>query len=148
MTTFFHGKYINKIDRKGRISIPAKFRDIFLSEGNNVYLLKRDGCIHVFPEKKMEEFAKDVMNLSAQENNAIKYQRLFFANSEIVEMKPMGRLTIPIHFREYAALTTEVIIIGAGRWIEIWDKKNWEKEISDSKSTIEALSQIVYGNKI
>ena len=68
-------------------------------------------------------------------------ERLFFSNSEIVDLKPSGRLTIPIQYREYAKLESDILIIGAGKWIEVWNLKTWENEINDKDFEFVKFSQ-------
>ena len=121
------GEYEATLDDKGRVSIPARFRD---GIPNNLILIKGmfEKCIWAFTPENMEEFTKDLKNSWSANNNmpmTARQKDLFdhrvnFSASE-VELDKTGRIMIPLKFRDHAGLVRDCIITSNGTRIEIWD---------------------------
>ena len=148
MATALKGIYEYQMDSKGRISIPAKFRDEFTSDGNSsVHLLRRDGCIQLFPQSIMDKLEEDVKDLSFLDKTSNILQRKFFSNLEEAEIGPDGRITIPASFRKYASLVKKVIILGAGNRVEVWSSEKWKEENGDEGVDLGNIFQQVYDQR-
>ena len=127
----FVGEYYHNIDAKGRIIIPAKFREKL---GEQFIIAKGfEGCLFVYPMEDWEELTAKMALLPSNQKNTRSLQRRFLSGAAEAEPDKQGKVLItPIH-RDYAKLTKEVAIIGVGKRVEIWDAQRWMDYYSDEK---------------
>ncbi len=119
----FYGTYTPRMDDKGRVTLPAKYRESFK---NGVMLVRgQDHCIYVFTPEGFEEFAEDAINAPITDERARGFQRYMFANTDEQRPDAQGRITITPRMREYARLTKDLVITGAGLRMELWDADEW-----------------------
>ena len=114
------GQYQHNIDAKGRLFIPAKFREE-LGDAFSV-TIGLDGCLSVYSDAKWADLTEkfDALPLSKARS-----MRVLFANAAKCEPDAQGRILIPAKLREYAALDKEVIINGASKCLELWNPERW-----------------------
>jgi MraZ protein len=122
----FAGEYEHRIDPQGRVAIPARFKQAFL-EG---IVLGRayDNCVVVYTPEEWERAASDIAQQPATSANARKLARLTFSGAYVGSLDRSGRVVIPQQLREYAGLGDDVVIVGTGRFMEIWSVDAWEHE--------------------
>ncbi|MCR5654075.1 MAG: division/cell wall cluster transcriptional repressor MraZ [Lachnospiraceae bacterium] len=122
------GEYNHSIDAKGRLIIPAKYRE---GLGESFMITKGlEGCLYL---QENYDFEATVDKLSAQSNmnpKVRKMKRFYLGGAQEVELDKTGRILVPGVLREYAGLDKEVVFVGVGDRVEIWPKETWE-EISD-----------------
>lgn len=119
----FMGEYNHTIDTKGRLIIPAKFREQL---GNEFVVTKGlDGCLFVFPQNEWESFQGKLKTLPLINKDARKFSRFFMAGAAPCEMDKQGRTLIPATLREFAQMKKEVVLTGMADRIEIWSKEKW-----------------------
>jgi MraZ protein len=138
----FFGTYTPRLDDKGRLFLPAKFRDE-LSEGL-VVTRGQERCLYVW---SMEEFGKLTERLKeapVTNKGARDYVRMFFAGASDETPDKQGRVTIPSMLREYASLSKECIVIGAMNRIEIWDAGSWQTYSEEQEQAFSDLSEEVF----
>ena len=138
----FFGTYTPKLDDKGRLFLPAKFRDE-LAEGL-VVTRGQERCLYVW---SMDEFGKltDRMREVPVTNKAGRdYVRMFFAGASDETPDKQGRVTIPPMLRDYASLSKECIVIGAMNRIEIWDAAAWQSYSDQQEQAFADLSEEVF----
>lgn len=116
------GTYDHSIDAKGRVIVPAKFREEL---GDSfVVTLGLDGCLFVYPQEDWEDFVKQLRELPGSKE-ARKLQRYFMAGAASCELDKQGRTLIPATLREFAQMKKEVVLTGMADRIEIWSKEKW-----------------------
>lgn len=121
----FTGSYEHSVDSKGRIIIPAKFRDEL---GENFVITKGiDGCLLIYPMNKWEAFVDDLGKLPGNKKEGRMLQRYFLANAQETELDKQGRGLIPAGLREWAGITKNIVLVGMIKKIEIWDKEKWDE---------------------
>jgi len=138
----FFGTYTPRLDDKGRLFLPAKFRDE-LSEGL-VVTRGQERCLYVW---SMAEFGKltDRLKEAPVTNKATRdYIRMFFAGASDETPDKQGRITIPPMLRDYASLAKDFIVIGAMNRIEIWDAASWQSYSDEQESAFADLSEEVF----
>ena len=129
----FLGQYQHSIDAKGRLIVPAKFRE---GLGERFVVTKGlDSCLFAYPEEEWHSFEEKLKQLPLTNPGARKFVRFFFAGAVECELDNQGRIMIPTHLRAYAALKKDVVSIGVNNRIEIWSKDNWH-EYSDEEDYI------------
>lgn len=120
----FVGEYSHNIDAKGRIIIPAKFREQL---GQHFMVTKGfDGCLFVYPNDVWEQLAESLVKLPSNQKSARYLQRIFISGAQEGEPDKQGKVLISPPHREHAGLEKQVVIIGVGSHIEIWDAQRWE----------------------
>jgi len=119
------GTHSYQLDPKGRISLPARFREAF-AEGA-VLTLGQDGCLFCFPRAEWELRATEVRNLPLSDAQGRAYARLFFGKAESVDLDSQGRLVIPARLRAEAQITKEAVVLGVFDRMEIWDRQAHER---------------------
>ena len=119
----FIGEYQHNIDTKGRINVPAKFRDAL---GEKFYLTKGlDNSLFCFPEVEWKVFEEKLKSLPLTNRNARAFVRLFFAGATECSLDKQGRILVPQILREHSQIEKEVMIIGVGTRVEIWSLDKW-----------------------
>jgi MraZ protein len=119
----FMGEYNHSIDAKGRVIVPAKFRDNLGEEF--VITQGLDGCLFIFPNEEWQKFEEKLKTLPMANKEARKFMRFFLAGAANVEFDKQGRILIPPVLREFAGLSKDVVMVGVGSRAEIWDKDRW-----------------------
>jgi MraZ protein len=120
----FLGRYHHTIDGKGRLTVPARYRDLLAAEG--AYLTQGfDQNINVYPQLIFERISLRVNQLSMTDPNARILRRLMFSNAELVVLDRTGRILIPQFLREELNLNGEAVIVGMGDYFEIWSPVQW-----------------------
>ena len=121
----FLGTYFPKLDDKGRLILPAKFRDGF--EAGLVVTRTQERALAVYPRAAFEEKMAALLSAPSTVKQVRDYQRMLMAGASDEVPDRQGRVTIPPHLRSYAGLDRDVVVIGAGDRAEIWDAEAWGK---------------------
>ena len=138
----FFGTYTPRLDDKGRLFLPAKFRDE-LAEGL-VITRGQERCLYVW---SMEEFGKLTERMRQQplgDRAARDYVRMFFAGASDETPDKQGRITVPQMLRDYASLTRDCVVIGAMNRIEVWDAAAWQAYSDQQEQAFADLSEDVF----
>ncbi len=128
----FRGEYNHSVDPKGRLIIPAKFRDAL--EGEFVITKEVNSCLSIYPMKEWEKFEEKLMNLPQKK---LKIRRFFTSGANETVLDKQGRVLIPSNLRAYAEIDKDVVLIGVLNHIEIWDTKRWQASMEELQDTIE-----------
>ncbi len=119
----FIGEYEHSVDTKGRVIMPAKLREDI---GDKFILTKGlDGCLFAYSQKEWTNFEEKLKTLPLTNKNAREFIRFFLAGAIECEIDKQGRFLIPGNLRSYSKLDKEIVIIGVGTRIEIWNKQEW-----------------------
>ena len=135
------GTHTPKLDDKGRISLPAKFRDE-LSDGV-VITRGQERCLYVFSAKEFQDVHDKVRQAPVTSEEARRYLRVFLSGASDETPEKQGRVLVPALLREYADLTKELVIIGVGSRAEIWDAAAWQTYLSSNEETFASQAQEV-----
>ncbi|HYK28391.1 MAG TPA: division/cell wall cluster transcriptional repressor MraZ [Streptosporangiaceae bacterium] len=137
----FLGTHTPRLDEKGRLILPAKYREE-LSAG--LVLTKgQERCLYVFP---VTEFTRitEALRAAPMTAKAVRdYSRVFFASASDEELDKQGRMTIPLSLRQYAGLERECVVIGANTRIEIWDAAAWTTYLEQQEDAFSDASEEV-----
>lgn len=136
----FMGEFHHTIDDKGRMIIPAKFRE----ELGDTFVVTRgmDKCLFVYPEQEWKQLEEKLKTLPFTKKDARAFTRFFFSGATESELDKQGRVNIPATLRHYALLEKECVVIGVSSRVEIWSKSNWEEYFAESE---ESFSEIAEG---
>ena len=121
----FKGEYNHTSDTKGRVIIPAKFRDKL---GEAFVITKGlDGCLYGYANEDWQVFEDKLSSLSITNKDSRQFTRFFLAGAADCEVDKQGRILIPSVLREFAGLEKDVVLVGVSRRIEIWNKEKWSE---------------------
>ena len=138
----FMSEYNHTIDAKGRLIIPSKFREIL---GEEFVVSKgMDGCLFVYANDDWSAFEQKLTSLPLINKEARKFARFFLAGAAQVELDKQGRILLPASLREFAELDKDVVLVGVGSRIEIWNKDKYETmgedmDMDDIAASMEGL---------
>lgn len=132
----FQGAAQLNLDSKGRLAIPAKHRDVLLSEcaGSLVFTADMDGCLLIYPQHIWQPIREKLNQLSSFNQKSRALQRLLVGNAEDVQMDTVGRVLISPNLRNYATLDKRVMLVGQGSKFELWDEVKWQEQQAASLS--------------
>lgn len=135
----FMGEYRHTIDEKGRIIIPAKFRE----ELGATFVVTRglDHCLFGYTLAEWTQLEQKLKALPANKADARKFTRIFFSGACEVEVDKQGRINLPDHLCEYAHLEKECIVIGVSSRIEIWSEVEWTQYYTDSEDSFNEIAE-------
>ena len=138
------GEYKHNLDTKGRMAIPAKFRDKLTAGA--IITRGIDDCLFVLANPEWEELAKKLIALPLAQANSRAFVRLMLAGATDVALDSQGRILIPDYLRKYAGLKKEAVVAGLYNRIEIWDSAAWQtyrmKTESSSQEIAEKLGEL------
>ncbi|MCE0488203.1 division/cell wall cluster transcriptional repressor MraZ [Ornithinimicrobium sediminis] len=137
----FLGTHTPRLDDKGRMFLPAKYRERLAA--GLVVTRGQERCLYVFP---MAEFERVVstMQSTPTTNRAVRdYQRVFLSGASDEIPDKQGRITIPAALRDYAGLSHECTVIGTGGRLEVWDTAAWTAYLQENEQTFSELSEEV-----
>jgi MraZ protein len=129
----FRGQFEHSIDAKGRVSLPARFRDALLAEGDGRFILTPapfDPCLHLHPMRAWEEFEKKIAELPSLDPHIVRFRRIYVSAAVECELDRAGRVLVPPHLREKASLSRDVLWAGMGRTIELWSNDAWNAALA------------------
>jgi MraZ protein len=141
---FFMGTYTPKLDDKGRLFLPAKFRDR-LAEGL-VVTQGQENCLVVWPEDVFLQEAERAQQTPLTSRDARDYSRMLFAGAEQGTPDKQGRVGIPPHLRAYAGLDKDVVVIGVSDRLEIWDSTRWAEYSAQAQAKFADLDEAPPGH--
>jgi MraZ protein len=138
---YFEGRSRHTRDEKGRLAIPARFREILKRKSDSFLVVTNlNDCLVAFARDNWQTIKEKAVNLPLFDSAANIYIRYFISGAIECPLK-QGRILIPSNLRELAELNKEVVLVGHLTRFEIWDKAKWEKEFEKDKKAFQGISQ-------
>ncbi|MBQ0065513.1 MAG: division/cell wall cluster transcriptional repressor MraZ [Firmicutes bacterium] len=139
----FMGEFSHNIDRKGRLIMPAKFREEL---GEHVVINRGlDGCLYVYTMEQWEEVYKKLQALPSTNKDARMYQRMMLSKAAECELDSQGRILIPSSLISLAGLEKECLIIGMANHLEIWAQERWDQLEQEQGDLFEDFAENLSG---
>ena len=141
----FYGEHEHAIDRKGRVIVPARFRQALKQHEVTSLVLTRglDGCLFLFPESEWRMVENRFKQIPFTKQEGRKFNRLFFSGAAEVTIDRLGRLLIPRTLKEFAQIKQDVVIVGLSNRMEIWAKDKWQAFYESSRQSFEEIAERV-----
>ncbi len=135
----FMGEFQHALDDKGRIIVPAKFRE----ELGSVFVMTRglDKCLFVYPMSEWEVLEEKLKKLPMTRADARSFVRFFFSGACECELDKQGRILIPAGLRTYAELEKDCVVIGVSNRVEIWNSGNWQTYSDDAAQSFAEIAE-------
>ena len=142
----FIGEYHHTIDDKGRIIIPAKFRDEL---GSNFVVTRGiESCLFVYPNKNWDQICEKLNSLPFTRKDARIFNRFFMSGATNVELDKQGRANISSPLIDYAHLSKECVIIGTGDRLEIWSQDDWDSFFDSNKDSMSDIAENLFDESV
>lgn len=134
----FMGEYEHSVDAKGRLILPAKFRE----ELGDTFIATRglENCLFIYPQKEWAIQDQKLEKLSLFDPQARAVKRYMYGGAAELEVDKQGRVLIPLSLRQYAKLDKDVIVAGVSNRVEIWSKENWLNYNAETEKNIEQMA--------
>ncbi|HLR73284.1 MAG TPA: division/cell wall cluster transcriptional repressor MraZ [Pseudogracilibacillus sp.] len=135
----FMGEYQHNIDIKGRMIVPAKFRE----ELGETFVITRglDQCLFAYPMEEWKLLEEKLKTLPLTKKDARTFTRFFFSGAIECEVDKQGRINIPQNLRTYSTIEKECVVIGVSNRVEIWSKEKWDDYVLESEESFEDLAE-------
>ncbi|UUT35200.1 division/cell wall cluster transcriptional repressor MraZ [Microbacterium elymi] len=135
------GTHTPKLDDKGRVILPAKFRDDL---GAGVVITRgQERCLYVFAAEEFERIHERIREAPLTNKQARDFLRMFLSGASAEQPDGQNRVTLPAPLRAYAGLQKELVVTGVGAHAEIWDADAWNAYAEDNESTYAEMEQEV-----
>ncbi len=135
----FLGEYQHALDIKGRITIPARFRELL---GERFVATKGlDNCIFLYPQDEWKVIEEKLHALPLTRADVRSYVRFFFSGASELELDKQGRTVLSVNLRNYAGIDKDVTVIGVGARIEIWSTDKWESYNEIAEASYEEIAE-------
>ena len=141
----FYGEYEHTIDRKGRLIVPAKFRQALKEHDIGSLFLTRglDGCLFLFPESEWRMVESRFKQIPFTKAEGRKFNRMFFSGAAEMTVDTLGRILVPKTLKEFAGIKEDVMIVGVSSRIEVWSRQRWQAFYETSKQSFEEVAERV-----
>lgn len=132
----FRGATSLSMDAKGRLAVPAKHRDVLLTQsaGNVVLTAHPHGCLLLYPQPAWEPIQAKMMALSSFDKQSSSFQRLLVGYAEDITIDAAGRMLVSSTLRDFASLEKDVMLVGQGGHFEMWNMNAWSKQLESLMS--------------
>ena len=139
----FYGEHEHSLDKKGRLILPAKFREAAKANYVEKFFITRglDNCLFMFPEDEWKVQESKFKSIPFTKSQSRKFNRLFFAGAQEAIFDKQGRILIPRYLKEFAGIKRDVMIIGVSNRIEIWDPEKWREFYNSEKTSFEKIAE-------
>ncbi len=138
----FRGRYEHTIDLKGRVSLPAKFREELRKKGDNVLVVTNyDGCLVAYPLSEWETIEENVSSKPMNDEGVKSFNRFFISGASDCPIDKQGRILIPSSLRKYANLEKDIVFLGQTKKIEIWNKEQWIEESARAEENVQNMGK-------
>jgi MraZ protein len=125
----FRGSSSHNLDAKGRLIVPARFRDVLKqSRVDGLMISKMDGSLICYTFEEWRKIEERILNLARKSENMRRFRRIFIGGAHECRLDKQARILIPPILRQYAGLDKEVVLVGVLDHFEIWAKESWAQE--------------------
>jgi MraZ protein len=135
------GTYERTLDEKFRFALPKSLRELFSGEKHLVLSLGTDGSLSLYSQHAFQALAEKLAARSPTARDVRSFSRLLYARSQQVEVDPQGRIRVPPDLARLANLTYEMVLIGVGDRVEIWNKQRWEAYLAEQQPRFDELAE-------
>jgi MraZ protein len=139
----FYGEFEHSIDRKGRLILPAKFREVAKNQFVEKFFVTRglDKCLFMFSEEEWRSQENKFKTMSFTKQQSRTFNRLLFSGAVDVSPDKQGRILLPQYLKDFADIKKDVMVVGVSNRIEIWAKNLWFDFYANSRQSFEEIAE-------
>ena len=136
----FRGRFEHNVDAKGRVSLPAKYRDILSTNYNDrLVITNYDSCLIAYPYDEWVTLEENFRQYSIMQEDVEVFMHYFISGASECTIDKLGRILIPPILRKHAGLEREIVFVGMITRIQIWDKQRWEQKFQKAQEAFDQL---------
>ena len=145
----FYGEYEHSMDRKGRLIIPSKFREVFKENYVERFFVTRglDTCLFVFTEDEWKKQESRFRGLSFTSREARQFNRIYFSGACEVTCDRQGRILVPQYLKDFAKIKNDAVVVGVSNRMEIWAKEQWKEFYQNTKDSFEKIAENIFNDQ-
>ena len=142
----WYGEYAHTLDDKDRFILPSKFREkVKALEKKKLYITRGlEGCLSLYAQEDWEKLKQKLESLSFTKQQSRFFNRLFFSGASEIEVDLQGRITLAEYLKEFAQIKRDIVIVGVGNRIEVWDKNCWNKFYKENRKRFEEMAENLF----
>jgi len=142
----WYGEYIHKLDKKDRFVLPAKFREKIRALEKKTFYITRglEGCLFLFSHDVWQALEEKLKAVSFTKSEGRSFNRLYFSGAQEIEIDSQGRVFIPSYLKEFSQIKRDIVIVGVGDRIEVWDKECWVNFYQENKKKFESAAENLF----
>jgi len=138
------GEFTNKLEGKNRLALPKKFRNTI---GSEIIITRSfENCLLIVNKKQWQNLLTDLEDKPFFSGANRDTRRFLIGGASEIKIDKQGRFVVPDNLKDFAKLKKEVIFIGLGDWIEIWDKQNWAKKLTQIQQNASSIAEKINKN--
>ena len=139
----FYGEFEHSIDRKGRLILPAKIREVAKNQFVEKFFVTRglDKCLFMFSEEEWRSQENKFKSMPFTKQQTRTFNRLLFSGAVEVSFDKQGRILLPQYLKDFADIKKDVMIVGVSNRIEIWAKDKWQEFFTNSRQSFEEIAE-------
>jgi len=144
----FTGSFKRSVDENQRIAVPKRLRNSIGQDAEKHFIVApgTDGSLALYTEKGFSELAGRLAAASPTEQDVRAFSRVFYAQAERIEMDGSGRIRLPSELMRLAGLQGEVILVGVGDHMELWEPTRWEAYLTDKQDRYDEIAERAFGS--
>jgi len=136
----FRGRFEHNVDAKGRVSLPAKYREIMSTNyTDRLVITNYDSCLIAYPYEEWVTFEENFRQYSIMQEDVEVFMHYFISGASECSIDKLGRILIPPILRKHAGLEREIVFVGMITRIQIWDKQRWEQKFQKAQEAFDQL---------
>jgi MraZ protein len=139
----FYGEYSHSIDRKGRLILPAKFREVAKANFIEKFFITRglDKCLFMFSEEEWKAQESKFKSVSFTKQESRTFNRLYFSGAVEILPDRQGRVLVPQYLKDFAEIKKDVVVVGVSNRVEVWSKDKWLEFYGNSRQSFEQIAE-------
>jgi MraZ protein len=139
----FYGEYTHTIDRKGRLILPAKFREVAHAHFIEKFFVTRglDTCLFMFAEEEWKSQETRFKSIPFTNQQSRIFNRIYFSGAVDVAPDKQGRILLPQYLKDFAEIKRDVVVVGVSNRIEIWSRDTWKAFYDQSRQSFEDVAE-------
>ena len=145
----FYGEYEHSMDRKGRLIIPSKFREVFKENYVERLFVTRglDTSLFVFAEDEWKKQESRFRSLSFTSRDARQFNRIYLSGACEVTCDRQGRILVPQYLKDFAKIKNDAVVVGVSNRMEIWAKEQWREFYNNTKDSFEKIAENIFNDQ-
>jgi len=145
----FYGEFLHSIDRKGRLILPSKFREVAKNNFIEKFFVTRglDKCLFMLSDEEWRAQENKFKAISFTKAEGRTFNRLYFSGAVEIIPDKQGRILLPQYLKDYAEIKKDVILVGVSNRIEIWSQDKWKDFFDNSRQSFEQIAEKLIDNQ-
>lgn len=145
----YFGEAQTAVDEKGRITVPRRFRETMEVLGQVQWYMTRgfDGAIFLFPKEEWDKIRSHTAQFASMDTSALDFRRMFVGSAAAARPDRQGRMLVPQHLREHAAIGRDAVLVGVDDHLELWSREGWRSYQEGQEARFKQMASELFETK-